>query len=560
MLRYISEIAVGFLLIVFSLQLNIGGFLKTTAGRFLNSSAEKKTDDLNLSYIIIIVFSFVLFAVLLLFRVDTIPVPYHVDEAGMAYDAKSIVNYGVDRYLYKYPVYLINFGGGQSVLYAYLAALFFKLFGFSVLTVRLPAITLSLISALIFVLTVRKEYGNVSSIIMAGLFCFLPFSIMHSRWGLDSYLLFPMMIISCSIFFRAVRTGNIWLYVFSGLSFGLTLYSYVLSYILVPLFLSLSILFLICTKQIKWRHLFAMGIPLFILAVPLLLLICVNSGLIGEIRTPFLSIPKLPIYRESEMNIKNFVNHLRFNRNNILYKLFITDGDPLNANIKFGTLYYFSIPLIIWGVILSAKNAAVSFREKRFSLDLMMLILLVSGVFKSLMLFETNIYRCCEIYIPLFYFLCIGILTLYQKKKTAAAITGILFAVHFAFFYYGYMTDYPKEPVQPDMVVSVEDLKNALEYVSAIDNDKIYISQQNYLWTILALDIDPYTFNEKKESVGVYVKRFDRFQYTGYVSLDSIDHDAVYICRDPREIYDIVASFHFDSEKFNTIEVLHKPK
>ena len=58
-----------------------------------------------------------------------IPYGIHIDEAGMGYDAWSLQKYHVDRWLNHFPVYLINFGGGQSALYAYLCAMFIKLFG-----------------------------------------------------------------------------------------------------------------------------------------------------------------------------------------------------------------------------------------------------------------------------------------------------------------------------------------------------------------------------------------------------------------------------------------------
>ena len=52
-----------------------------------------------------------------LYRIDELPQGIHVDEAGIAYDAYCFANYGVDRYLNKMPVYMINFGLGQSALY-----------------------------------------------------------------------------------------------------------------------------------------------------------------------------------------------------------------------------------------------------------------------------------------------------------------------------------------------------------------------------------------------------------------------------------------------------------
>lgn len=74
----------------------------------------------NVNKIFIVIF--ILFAIILLYKIGLIPQGLHVDEAGMAFDAISIITNGTDRYLNQLPVYLVNFGGGQSSLYAYLTS------------------------------------------------------------------------------------------------------------------------------------------------------------------------------------------------------------------------------------------------------------------------------------------------------------------------------------------------------------------------------------------------------------------------------------------------------
>ena len=158
----------------------------------LDKKIEKKVDKV---YKGIILFLTGLFVFLLTFNLGNIPNGLHVDEAGMAYDALNLSRYGVDRFLYQNPVYFINFGGGQNALYTYLASIVIDILGFSVENIRLPAILLSFISAYCFVSMMKKEKGKLSGVITLFLLVCLPFSIMHSRWGLESYLLFPMIII-----------------------------------------------------------------------------------------------------------------------------------------------------------------------------------------------------------------------------------------------------------------------------------------------------------------------------------------------------------------------------
>ena len=191
MILYLIEIAAGFALILYSLWpcLRAGGLAAVFRGSL---TGEDKQDKNTFSGTVITVFLLGLFLFLITYIVTEIPVAYNVDEAATAYDALNLIRYGVDRWLYKNPVYFINFGGGQNALYNYLAVLTVRIFGYSILSIRMPAVILSFVSALCFVFTIRKEYGGRASAIAAGLFCCLPFSIMHSRWGLESYLLFHL--------------------------------------------------------------------------------------------------------------------------------------------------------------------------------------------------------------------------------------------------------------------------------------------------------------------------------------------------------------------------------
>ncbi|MCL1830734.1 MAG: hypothetical protein FWG21_04810, partial [Oscillospiraceae bacterium] len=58
------------------------------------------------------------------FKLSDVPRGINVDEAGMGYDAYCLANFGVSRDLLPFPLYLVNYGGGQSALYAHLASFF----------------------------------------------------------------------------------------------------------------------------------------------------------------------------------------------------------------------------------------------------------------------------------------------------------------------------------------------------------------------------------------------------------------------------------------------------
>ena len=93
------------------------------------------------------------------FRIESLPCGINVDEMGMGYDAWCLANYGTDRYLNSFPVYLINFSGGQSALYAYLCAPLVYLFGISAAVLRIPAIVFAFIT-LFFSVKIAKYIWN----------------------------------------------------------------------------------------------------------------------------------------------------------------------------------------------------------------------------------------------------------------------------------------------------------------------------------------------------------------------------------------------------------------
>ena len=171
----------------------------------------------------IIIFSLAIFT--RIYKIDTLLNGLHVDETGMGYDAFCIANYGVDRYLNKFPVYMINFGGGQSALYTYLAAIFVKILGLNIISIRIPGIILSLLAILSGFILIKKTYGIKSGILFMCLMIVCPWHVMQSRFGLDCNLLSSMIIISTTLL---VISKKWWQYLITGISFGITLYTYAL--------------------------------------------------------------------------------------------------------------------------------------------------------------------------------------------------------------------------------------------------------------------------------------------------------------------------------------------
>lgn len=288
---------------------------------------------------------FALFLITRLYRLAEIPRGIHVDEAGMAFDAFCLSRYGTDRYGLSWPVYLANYGGGQSALYAYLAAAAIRLFHFSPTVFRLPAVFGGFLTLFFGSLILKRTLGAKAALTGAFLFTVCPYFLMASRWGLDCNLMLGFSVMSLYLLMAAVSSGRPGLYALAGLSYGITLYSYAIAFISLPLFLALALSGLLWHKKITTSQLFAFALPLGLLASPLLLMVAFNSGLVTPFPTPGFSIPILPEYRGSELSLVHAAENLGLFR-----ILFSHDFLAYNGFAAYGTLYYLSVPFFLAGI------------------------------------------------------------------------------------------------------------------------------------------------------------------------------------------------------------------
>lgn len=453
------------------------------------------------------------------YRLNNLPVGIHVDEAGMAYDAFCLATNGTDRWLNSFPVYLENFGGGQSALYAYLAAIFIKVFGLNMISIRLPAFILSIAAIVLVYFTTKKECGIKTAWLVTFLISIMPWHIMASRWGLDCNLLAPMIIISTCLLINAKSIKG---YILVGIFFGLTLYTYALSYLILPVFLALVLIYMFYTKKIKFLNVIQLGIPIFILALPLILMILVNNGYINEIRG-FITIQKLPEYRGAEISISNIRDNLGF-----VKTMFTNDGLSYNALPEFGTVYSFSIFLIILGGLIELNNFIHNIKNKKFELNTVMFLLVGTVLFCLMLTVNPNINKANAIYIPMMFFIASAMKLFYRNYKIIFGIFMILFVVFFSKFEYFYFSNY--ENIYGTQQYFEKDYLEVLEYVNEKYADRevhiLNFNAEPYIYTLILNKISPEEFNESLHEATI---DDDLYSYGNYYFRD-IDLEGDEIC------------------------------
>lgn len=379
-----------------------------------------------------------------------------------------------------------------------------------------------------------------------------PWHLMQSRWGLDCNLMSSMLIISI---YMLLKSKNKIGYIIAGLLFGITLYSYALSYIIVPIFLLGTLIYLFLIKKIKITDIICLGIPITILAIPLILNLFVNKGWIQPIQGSMFSTPKLWGYRGAEISIGNIAKNIV----PILKTMFAYDINDYNAFAQFGTLYYISIPFFFIGIVESVKNAIQNIRKKEINLDIIIIICFVSVLLCLLCVEGVGISKANAIYIPMIYLIAVGINKIAKKDKRILIAVVCIYLILFISFQYYYFGIYGNRNKNTSFNKTTIEAVQYVESNHKFDNKKINIRTtaiQPYIYTLLANQTSPYEFNKDVVMSGV-VYRYGRYLFYN----TNINDDTVYILARMKfnsEFREALLQNGFEKEDYKDLEILYK--
>lgn len=129
-----------------------------------------------------------------------------------------------------------------------------------------------------------------------------PYFILAGRFGLDCNLMLGMSTVFLYFFLRASENGKYKNYVVAGIMGGLILYTYTLTYIILPLFLMMSLLYCVRVRKMEWKKWLVMAVSMGFLAAPLIAVQIVNMFDLSEMTWGIFTITKMADYRASEIS------------------------------------------------------------------------------------------------------------------------------------------------------------------------------------------------------------------------------------------------------------------
>jgi len=196
---------------------------------------------------IILIFGFVCRII----SINQLPSSLNWDEVSLGYNAYSILKTGRDEWGFFLPTIFRCYGDFKLPVYIYTSILPILLFGLNPLSVKLISILAGTFSPLIIYLILKKLFPHYKSIPLIGLFiaCFSPGTIFLSRIALEANLF--MFLFCLSLYFLITRKFGL-----SSLFFGLGLFTYNSSRVLLPFYIISLVYFYLKSKPNFKKHLY----------------------------------------------------------------------------------------------------------------------------------------------------------------------------------------------------------------------------------------------------------------------------------------------------------------
>ena len=381
--------------------------------------------------LLILVFSFFLYT----YKLDKIPSGYYVDEATIAYNAKSIAETGKDEYGKSYPVLFRLFGSYTPPLYIYLSAISYKVFGGDVAVFRMQSVISALATIVIFFLLTKslKVFKLKSSYFIATFFYAIsPWLVFNARLGYETTFAYMIFLIGVYLLFLGLKNIKFILWGIPILSLSIYI-AHPTKYLF---FIFLPFYFIFFGKEILKKKnmkplLYSIIVTLFI-QVPNIILAF----------SPAFWIKNSAFFEQGMMNaLRNFIYQLvnYYSLKSIFFEM--PDIDLQHTVPTLSILYSWMIlPFIVGFVILLGRIKNVNYKYMLFLFFVTVLPGAVSGRFISMQ-------RIFQILPYLILITGIGIDAIFVKlSKGFRWLFFLGFSVYsLLLLYRGYFIIFPKE-------------------------------------------------------------------------------------------------------------------
>ena len=484
-------------------------------------------DERKLFFILILLLG----VILRVYHFGLIPNGLNQDEAFAGYEAYSLLHYGIDSAGYHNPTYFVSWGSGMNVLESYLAIPFVRMLGNSVIAIRMPMLCCSIISLFAFYLLLKELYGENTALVGMFVLAICPWHIMLSRWGLESNLAPAFLLFGLLFLIKGLKDNRYW--PMAAVMYGLSLYAYAITWIVVPLTLvTVFVYLLFCRYQFSKKY-FALSVAiLFILALPHMLFMLINMNVIPEIRTSLFSIPKLVDMRGSEVSLGNILSWDNFNR---IIRIVFGNGDDLLWNTFDGYYLYYkiSIPFLLLGIIAIIKSAFEHIKMRMLTAESVIWIGLLCSLLVTMLITNINVNKANHLHYYILVLITLGMKTSMRFTFKGKKIIQISVVVIYTISLWNFASTYFQTYNDGISLHFRDGVEECIEFVNRKNFDKVNVDSSIYYPQVLFFDeTDTIDFINTREYSNyphafLDVKKFTKY-YFG-IDYEDIGNYDVYI-------------------------------
>ncbi len=398
---------------------------------------------------IVLLFIIIIALFLRVVDISNNPLALYGDELTIGLDAYSILNTNHDQ-LGNFLPLTFPMGAGRPAGYVYGSIPFIVLFGPSALGVRALSLLSGLGIVLLLFLIGRRLFSEKLGLLAAAIAAVSPWEIALSRGGFEAHFALFLSLLGLYLFIKAKEKP--FLYLFSALSFGLTLHTYPTYKVSLLLFLPMLVWFQGGLKNIFFNK----GKKYFILSLILLIilgLIALSQTFIGGSETRFYSInvfsrPDLKERFVQKINLERNITNLpplisKYFHNMVAEEIKVItenylqnfsldfllihgDRNPRHNMATMGEIYFADLILIIIGLFYFWH------RSKKIILFLTGWLLL--SPIPTALLDLPHALRSSFMLPPLIILSSLGLVTVLNRNKKITGLIGMIFIIQFIFF------------------------------------------------------------------------------------------------------------------------------
>jgi 4-amino-4-deoxy-L-arabinose transferase-like glycosyltransferase len=454
------------------------------------------------------------------YKLTDVPQGINWDEAANGYNAYSLLKTGKDEFGKPWPLFTESFGEYKSGLGIIVLVPMIKALGLSIFAVRLPTVIFGCLLILAsFYLALQVFKKIIPASLVAGLIAISPWAIHTSRFSLEWYLGFPLMVFGSALLIDQARDN--WKIPVATVFLSGSLYFYSNIKFFLPLILLSYLLVYRKSLKKKFKVILACSILGLLLLMPLYkamnqtdwlararkVSLVTNENLLLDLKEGLYhhSVSNLPLIRLFNNKPlffgKEFVN--RYLGHFSTEFLFMgKDATPRLEISRTGKMYLISLPFLIWGLALAIKRRS---KEDMFLLAWLGLAPIAS----SLTIDSPHGLRAIIMMPILQIFIVMGLMAGYkllEKKQALFRVIGVIAVViiylgSLSYFLWRYFLFYPEETASAWLDGHKEVVEKIEKHRLGFDQIIFNVSQgQPHIFFAFFGKIDPVTY--QLEAVG----------------------------------------------------------